>query len=189
MSIFEDISSSIGQTPLVRLNRLAPNMKAKVYGKVEGRNPAYSVKCRIAAAMVWDAEERGILQPGGTVVEPTSGNTGIGLAYVCAARGYKCVIAMPESFSLERRTLLAAFGAEVVLTPAAQGMPGAIRVAEELLEKNPDYFMPQQFKNPANPDIHFKTTGPEIWEDLDGGMDVLVSGVKITIGLRFLAGV
>ena len=177
MSIFEDISSSIGQTPLVRLNRLAPNMKAKVYGKVEGRNPAYSVKCRIAAAMVWDAEERGILQPGGTVVEPTSGNTGIGLAYVCAARGYKCVIAMPESFSLERRTLLAAFGAEVVLTPAAQGMPGAIRVAEELLEKNPDYFMPQQFKNPANPDIHFKTTGPEIWEDLDGGMDVLVSGV------------
>ncbi len=177
MSAFDDVSESIGRTPLVRLRHLAPNMKARVYGKVEGRNPSFSVKCRIGASMIWDAEKRGILLPGGTIVEPTSGNTGIALAYVAAARGYKCIITMPESYSLERRTLLKAFGAQVVLTPAEQGMPGAIWKAEEFIEKHPDFFMPQQFKNPANPEIHFKTTGPEIWDALDGKMDVFVSGV------------
>jgi len=177
MRVFEDASFSIGNTPLVSLHKLAAGLKAKVYGKIEGRNPAYSVKCRIGAAMIWDAEKRGTLKPGGTIVEPTSGNTGIALAFVCAARGYKLVLTMPETMSLERRQMLKAFGAQLVLTPGEKGMPGAISQAEEILVEHPDYFLPQQFKNPANPDIHFKTTGPEIWNDTDGEIDVLVSGV------------
>jgi cysteine synthase A len=177
MRVFEDASFSIGNTPLVNLHKLAAGLKAKVYGKIEGRNPAYSVKCRIGAAMIWDAEKRGTLKPGGTIVEPTSGNTGIALAFVCAARGYKLVLTMPETMSLERRQMLKAFGAQLVLTPGEKGMPGAISQAEEILVEHPDYFLPQQFKNPANPDIHFKTTGREIWNDTDGEIDVLVSGV------------
>ncbi len=177
MRVYEDASFSIGHTPLVGLHKLAAGLKAKVYGKVEGRNPAYSVKCRIGAAMIWDAEERGLLKPGGTIVEPTSGNTGIALAFVAAARGYKLILTMPETMSLERRQMLKAFGAELVLTPGEKGMPGAISQAEQILAENPKYFLPQQFKNPANPEIHFKTTGPEIWDDTDGSIDVLVSGV------------
>ncbi len=177
MRVFDDNSYSIGNTPLVRLHKLDKGLKAKVYGKVEGRNPAYSVKCRIGAAMIWDAEKRGTLKPGGTIVEPTSGNTGIALAFVAAARGYKLILTMPETMSLERRQMLKAFGAQLVLTPGEKGMPGAISQAEEILAEHPDYFMPQQFKNPANPEIHFKTTGPEIWNDTDGAIDVLVSGI------------
>jgi len=177
MRAFEDNTLSIGNTPLVSLGRVARGMKAKVFGKVEGRNPSYSVKCRIGAAMIWDAEERGVLKPGGTIVEPTSGNTGIALAFVAAARGYRLIITMPESFSEERVKLLEAFGAEVIRTPVDDWMPGSIRRAEEIAAENPDYFMPQQFKNPANPAIHFKTTGPEIWDDTEGEIDVLVSGV------------
>jgi cysteine synthase A len=148
-----------------------------VYAKIEGRNPAYSVKCRIGAAMIWDAEEKGILQPGGTIVEPTSGNTGIALAFVAAARGYKLILTMPETMSLERRSMLKAFGADLVLTPGDKGMPGAIAEAEKIAAENPDYFLPQQFKNPANPAIHRKTTGPEIWNDTNGEIDVFVAGV------------
>ncbi len=177
MLVFEDNSLSIGNTPLVRLSRVARGMRAALFGKAEGGNPSYSVKCRIGAALIWDAEERGVLKPGGTIVEPTSGNTGIALAFVAAARGYKLIITMPESFSEERVKLLKAFGAEVIRTPVEDWMPGSIRRAEEIATENPDYFMPQQFKNPANPAIHFKTTGPEIWKDTDGGIDVLVSGV------------
>lgn len=177
MRVFEDNSFSIGNTPLVRLHKLDKGLKAKVIGKVEGRNPAYSVKCRIGAAMIWDAEKRGVLKPGGTIVEPTSGNTGIALAFVAAARGYKLILTMPETMSLERRQMLKAFGAQLVLTPGEKGMPGAIAQAEEIIAEHPDYFMPQQFKNPANPEIHFKTTGPEIWNDTDGEIDVLVSGI------------
>lgn len=178
MKIFQDNSFSIGLTPLVRLNNVVSGTKAaQVLAKIEGRNPAYSVKCRIGANMVWDAEKHGKIKPGGTIVEPTSGNTGIALAYVAAARGYKLILAMPETMSLERRSMLKAFGADLVLTPGEKGMPGAIAAAEQILEENPDYFLPQQFKNPANPEIHFKTTGPEIWEDTDGTVDVLVSGV------------
>ncbi len=177
MRAFEDNSLSIGNTPLVSLGRVARGMKAKLFGKVEGRNPSYSVKCRIGAAMIWDAEERGVLKPGGTIVEPTSGNTGIALAFAAAARGYRLIITMPESFSEERVKLLEAFGAEVVRTPVEDWMPGAIKRAEEIAAENPEYFMPQQFKNPANPAIHFKTTGPEIWEQTEGEIDVLVSGV------------
>lgn len=177
MRVFEDNSFSIGNTPLVRLHKLDKGLKAKVIGKVEGRNPAYSVKCRIGAAMIWDAEKRGVLKPGGTIVEPTSGNTGIALAFVAAARGYKLILTMPETMSLERRQMLKAFGAQLVLTPGEKGMPGAIAQAEEVIAEHPDYFMPQQFKNPANPDIHYKTTGPEIWNDTDGEIDVLVSGI------------
>jgi cysteine synthase A len=152
--------------------------KATVLGKIEGRNPAYSVKCRIGAAMVWDAEKRGVLKPGVEIVEPTSGNTGIALAYVAAARGYKLTLTMPETMSIERRRVLAAFGASLVLTPGSEGMKGAIKRAEELAASDPArYFLPQQFKNPANPAIHEATTGPEIWNDTDGGIDVLVSGV------------
>lgn len=177
--IFEDNSLSIGMTPLVRLNTVTKGMKAaNIWAKIEGRNPAYSVKCRIGSNMVWEAEKAGVLKPGMELVEPTSGNTGIALAYVCAARGYKLTLTMPETMSLERRRVLAAFGANLVLTPGAEGMPGAIRKATELAEGNPEkYFMPQQFKNPANPAIHVKTTGPEIWEDTEGAIDVLVAGV------------
>jgi cysteine synthase len=177
MSVYADNSFSIGKTPLVRLHKLDAGLKAKVIAKVEGRNPAYSVKCRIGAAMVWDAEKRGVLKPGGTIIEPTSGNTGIALAFVAAARGYKLILTMPETMSLERRNMLKAFGAQLLLTPGKGGMPEAIREAERIAAENPAYFLPQQFKNPANPDIHFKTTGPEIWADSDGEIDVLVSGV------------
>ncbi len=177
MNVFDDNSLSIGRTPLVNLKKLTEGLKAKVYAKIEGRNPAYSVKCRIGASMIWDAEQRGILKPGSTVIEPTSGNTGIALAYVCAARGYRLILTMPETMSLERRMMLKAFGAELRLTPGDKGMPGAIKEAEELAQENPDWFIPQQFNNPANPDIHHKTTGPEIWSDTDGSLDVFVAGV------------
>lgn len=176
MPVYSDNAESIGRTPLVRINRLAKDTGATVLAKVEGRNPAYSVKCRIGAAMIWDAEKSGKLKPGMHVVEPTSGNTGIALAYVCAARGYALTLTMPETMSVERRQMLKAFGANLILTPGAEGMKGAIAKAEEL-SKNPEYFMPQQFKNPANPAIHFKTTGPEIWEDTAGKVDIFISGV------------
>ncbi|MBU4212066.1 MAG: cysteine synthase A [Kiritimatiellae bacterium] len=176
--IFEDNSMSIGNTPLVRLNRVTQGLKATLLAKIEGRNPAYSVKCRIGAAMVWDAEKRGVLKPGMAIVEPTSGNTGIALAYVAAARGYPLTLTMPETMSIERRRVLAAFGARLILTPGAEGMKGAIVRAEELAASDPkQYFLPQQFKNPANPAIHEQTTGPEIWNDTDGAVDVLVAGV------------
>jgi cysteine synthase A len=176
--IYSDNAQSIGNTPLVRLNHVTQGAKATVLAKIEGRNPSYSVKCRIGAAMVWDAEKRGVLKPGVEIVEPTSGNTGIALAYVAAARGYKLTLTMPETMSIERRRVLAAFGANLILTPGAEGMKGAIKRAEELAASDPArYFLPQQFKNPANPAIHEKTTGPEIWADTDGQIDVLVAGV------------
>ncbi len=175
---FEDNSRSIGHTPLVRLNRLTDGAPATVLAKIEGRNPAYSVKCRIGAAMIWDAEARGLLGPGKEIIEPTSGNTGIALAYVAAARGIPLTLTMPETMSVERRKLLIAFGATLVLTEGARGMPGAVAKAEEIAAGQPDrYVLLQQFKNPANPAIHEKTTGPEIWDDTDGGIDILVSGV------------
>ena len=177
MSYHTDNSLSIGATPLVKLNKIV-DQQATVLAKIEGRNPAYSVKCRIGAGMVWDAEERGVLKPGMEIVEPTSGNTGIALAYVGAARGYKVKLTMPETMSLERRRVLQALGAELVLTEGPKGMAGAIQKAEEIAASDTGlYFMPQQFKNPANPAIHFKTTGPEIWADTEGKVDVLVSGV------------
>ena len=176
--IYKDNSESIGNTPLVRLNRVAQGAQATILAKIEGRNPAYSVKCRIGAAMIWDAEKRGLLKPGVEIIEPTSGNTGIALAYVAAARGYKLTLTMPEAMSIERRRVLAALGANLILTPGTEGMKGAIQQAEALAASDPQrYFLPQQFKNPANPAIHEKTTGPEIWNDTDGGIDVLVSGV------------
>ena len=175
---YQDNSFSIGRTPLVKLNRVVEGASALVLAKIEGRNPSYSVKCRIGAAMIWDAEERGLLGPGKEIVEPTSGNTGIALAFVAAARDYPIALTMPESMSLERRRVLAALGANLVLTPASEGMRGAIAKAEELAASEPDrYFMPNQFTNPANPEIHFKTTGPEIWEDTEGAVDALVAGV------------
>jgi len=178
MSYNTDNSLSIGQTPLVQLHRVLNSTKTVIMAKIEGRNPAYSVKCRIGAAMVWDAEKRGVLKPGIEIIEPTSGNTGIALAFVGAARGYKVTLTMPDTMSVERRKVLAAFGANVVLTDGAKGMPGAIAKAEEIQASAPErYFMPQQFKNPANPNIHRTTTGPEIWADTDGDIDVLVSGV------------
>jgi cysteine synthase A len=177
-NIYQDNAESIGHTPLIKLNRVVEGAKATVLAKIEGRNPAYSVKCRIGAAMVWDAEKRGILKPGMEIIEPTSGNTGIALAYVAAARGYKLTLTMPETMSIERRRVLAAFGANLILTPGAEGMKGAIKRAEEIAAADPQhFFLPQQFKNPANPAIHEKTTGPEIWNDTDGGIDVLVAGV------------
>ena len=178
VTIYDDNSLSIGHTPLVRLNRVTGRNRARVLAKIEGRNPAYSVKCRVGAAMIRDAEERGLIKPHTTIIEPTSGNTGIGLAYVCAARGYRLVLAMPETMSLERRKVLSFFGAELMLTPGSEGMRGAVVRAEELATNDPEhYFLPQQFNNPANPAIHEKTTGPEIWEDAGGEVDVLVAGV------------
>ncbi|WP_295464647.1 cysteine synthase A [uncultured Pseudomonas sp.] len=175
--IFADNAQSIGNTPLVYINRLGPK-GVTLLAKIEGRNPGYSVKCRIGANLIWDAEAKGLLKPGMSLVEPTSGNTGIGLAYVAAARGYRLVLTMPASMSLERRKVLKALGAELVLTEPAKGMKGAIEKAREIAESEPDrYFMPQQFDNPANPAIHEKTTGPEIWNDTDGAIDVLVAGV------------
>ncbi len=175
--IYADNAQSIGNTPLVCINRLGPK-GVTILAKIEGRNPAYSVKCRIGANMIWDAEERGVLKPGMTIVEPTSGNTGIGLAFVAAARGYKLLLTMPASMSLERRKVLKALGAELVLTEPAKGMKGAIEKAAEIAASDTStYFLPQQFENPANPAIHEKTTGPEIWSDTDGAIDVLVAGV------------
>lgn len=175
--IYNDNSLSIGRTPLVRLHRLAP-AGVTILAKIEGRNPAYSVKCRIGASMIWDAEQKGILTPGKEIVEPTSGNTGIALAFVAAARGIPITLTMPETMSMERRKVLKAFGANLVLTPGAKGMGGAIAAAEELAASDPNkYVLLHQFKNPANPAIHEQTTGPEIWNDTDGDVDVLVCGV------------
>lgn len=176
--VYEDNSRSIGRTPLVRLNRIVAGAGATVLAKIEGRNPAYSVKCRIGAAMVWDAEQRGLLAPGRAIVEATSGNTGIALAYAAASRGIPCILTMPETMSLERRKVLVALGARLILTPGAQGMRGALERAEALAAEDPDrYLLMRQFENPANPRIHQDTTGPEIWEDTGGQVDVLVAGV------------
>jgi len=179
--IYEDNSRSIGNTPLVRINKLTKGLHATVLAKIEGRNPAYSVKCRLGAALIWAAERAGALKPGSrevTIVEPTSGNTGIALAFVCAARGYPLLLTMPETMSIERRKMLSAFGAELILTEGAKGMKGAVAKAEEIVASDPKrFYMPQQFKNPANPEIHFKTTGPEIWNDTDGKIDIFVAGV------------
>lgn len=176
--VYADNSQAIGNTPLVRLNHVTKGCKATVLAKIEGRNPAYSVKCRIGANMIWDAEKRGVLSEGKTIVEPTSGNTGIALAFTAAARGYKLILTMPESMSIERRRVMAVLGAELILTEAAKGMPGAIAKAKEIADSDPaKYFMPGQFENPANPEIHEKTTGPEIWNDCDGAIDVFVAGV------------
>ena len=178
MAIFEDNTRSIGHTPLVRINRLGAGSGATILAKIEGRNPAYSVKCRIGSAMVWDAEQRGVLKPGMAIVEATSGNTGIALAFAAAARGYECVLTMPETMSMERRKVLIAFGAKLILTPGAKGMKGAIAKAEELAAADPQkYLLMKQFENPANPAIHEKTTGPEIWDDTEGGIDAFVAGV------------
>src|SRR5438477_3549949 len=175
--IYDDITQTIGHTPLVRLRRVVGDAKGTVVGKMENFNPLWSVKDRIGVSMIDAAERDGKINKNTTIIEPTSGNTGIGLAFTCAARGYKLVVTMPETMSLERRRLLKAFGAEVVLTPGEKGMNGAIAKAEELLKSNPNSFMPQQFKNPANPEIHRKTTAEEIWRDSDGKADILVSGI------------
>jgi len=176
--VFEDNSRAIGRTPLVKINRVTDGAPATVLAKIEGRNPAYSVKCRIGAAMIWDAEQRGVLGPGKELVEPTSGNTGIALAFVAAARGYPLTLTMPETMSIERRKLLVAYGAKLILTEGPRGMAGAIAKAEEIAGSDPErYVLLQQFKNQANPAIHETTTGPEIWDDTDGRIDVLVSGI------------
>lgn len=191
MAIFDDNAQTIGRTPLVRLNRMTAGMGATVLAKIEGRNPAYSVKCRIGAAMIWDAEARGVLVPGREIVEPTSGNTGIALAMVAAARGYPITLTMPDTMSVERRKLLLAYGAKLVLTPGAQGMKGAIAKAEEIAAETGAVLL-QQFENPANPAIHERTTGPEIFEDTGGRVDMFVAGVgtggTITGTSRFLKG-
>ncbi|MEI6154902.1 MAG: cysteine synthase A, partial [Deltaproteobacteria bacterium] len=177
-NVFQDNSYSIGKTPLVKLNKVTGGAGATVLAKIEGRNPAYSVKCRIGAAMIWDAEKTGKLKPGMEIIEPTSGNTGIALAYVAAARGYKLTLTMPETMSIERRKVLKALGASIILTEGPKGMKGAIAKAEEIAKGNPShYFLPQQFENPANPAIHEATTAVELWNDTDGNMDILVSGV------------
>ena len=175
--IAKDSTELIGNTPLVRLNRITEGIKAEVVAKLESFNPISSVKDRIGVAMIVDAEERGLIKKDTVIVEPTSGNTGISLAFVCATRGYRLILTMPDTMSVERRQLLSIFGAELVLTPGAEGMPGAIRKAEQLVAENPNYFMPQQFKNPANPEVHRLTTAEEIWRDTDGRVDILVSGV------------
>src|SRR5512136_1652047 len=174
---FTDNSRSIGRTPLVRLNRIVDPGGARVYAKIEGRNPAYSVKCRIGAAMIWDAQQRGLLGPGKELVEPTSGNTGIALAFVAAARGIPLTLTMPETMSIERRKLLVAYGAKLVLTEGAKGMSGAVAKAKEIAESDSKFVLLQQFENPANPAIHEATTGPEIWNDTDGKVDIFVAGV------------
>lgn len=176
--VFSDNSQSIGRTPLVQLNRLSKDCQATVLAKIEGRNPAYSVKCRIGAAMIWDAEQKGLLGPGKAVLEATSGNTGIALAFTCASRGIECVLTMPETMSMERRKVLTALGAKLILTPGSQGMKAAIQRATDMAQAEPDkYVLMKQFENPANPEIHRTTTGKEIWDDTQGQVDVLVSGV------------
>jgi cysteine synthase A len=189
---FDDNALSIGNTPLVKINKMAKGLKATILAKIEGRNPSYSVKCRIGANMIWDGEKNGLLKPGMEIIEPTSGNTGIALAYVAAAKGYKLHVTMPETMSLERRKVLAIFGTNIILTPGDKGMKGAVAEAERIAASNHKYFMPQQFKNPANPEIHFQTTGPEIWEQTNGRIDVLVSGVgtggTITGVTRYIKG-
>ncbi len=177
MRIYNSICELIGKTPLVRLKKLTEGLEAEVVVKLESFNPLHSVKDRIGVAMIEDAERRGILKPGMTIVEPTSGNTGIALAFVAASKGYKCILIMPESMSLERRKILKALGAELILTPAEKGMRGAVELAEKLVRENKEFFMPDQFRNPANPEIHRRTTAREIWEDTDGKVDIVVAGV------------
>lgn len=177
MSIHSSVSSTIGRTPLVQLNRLAAGLPGRVLVKMESHNPLGSVKDRIGLAMIEDAEQRGLLRPGGTIIEPTSGNTGIALAFVAASKGYRLVLCMPESMSMERRHILRVLGAELILTPTEKGMPGAVARAEALLAETPGAFMPMQFRNPANPQVHYRTTGPEIWEDTAGSVDAFVAGV------------